>query len=131
MKISTQLILGGVLPIAIVLIIVLTVHTNRLQSMSDDWVNRVKDNMVESETETIIVRTSNQVNLSRLLLGKSLDNIGLVVFISNYLQTIGFKFNYEMYYNIPPLGIPPGYEASQTATNSQYIKGRLTNESII
>lgn len=107
MKVSHQLYIV-VVWIAACLIATITIHTILSQKMSDDWVERVRLDMIEKEKTTLAIRTGDRANLSRLQFSKSIYNLEMFLTFSAWTSGVGFDFNYPLYYNVPPIGTAPG-----------------------
>ena len=107
MKVANQLycIIGF---FAMVLIVIMSVNTIQIQNISDDWVERVRFDMIEKEKIALGIRTGDKANLSRLQFSKSIYNLDLLLYFSDIVSTNGFQFNYPLYYSVPPLDTVPG-----------------------
>lgn len=108
MKIQTKLIVAGIVPLTIMLIVVLVVHVGKMSEISNNWADRVRIDMIENENNTLSIRTEGKANLSRLMFGKSIYNIELLMTFASFVSTIGFMFDYPLFYNVPPVGTSPG-----------------------
>lgn len=119
---------------AFVLIAIMTVNTIQVKKISDDWVERVRFDMIEKEKIALGIRTGDKANLSRLQFSKSIYNIDLMLYFSSIVSTTGFQFDYPLYYSVPPLDVAPGPLGTSTkdgrqhnALHSGWFKKGITN----
>jgi tetratricopeptide (TPR) repeat protein len=136
MKVGNQLRLI-VLLIAACLIATITIHSLLSQKMSDDWVERVRLDMIEKEKTTLAIRTGDRANLSRLQFSKSIYNLEMFLTFSEWTSNVGFDFNYPLYYNVPPIGTAPGPlaptdkdERHHNSDHSGWFKKNITSGAI-